>query len=165
MMTTANASNASISQRGKAFGFTLIELLITLVIVGIMTTIALPSFRDFIKTQRVKSASFELVAALTLTRSEAVKRNTDIAMTQASGGWQNGWTISAGGQALRTQNAYSGISITDSAGASTVTFNRDGRLKTVSTNFTVAAPDSSTIPPRCIGISLTGRPNSKIGGC
>ena len=166
MIITANALSSPIAQRGKAFGFTLIELMITLTIAGILATIAIPSFRDFVRTQRVKSASFELVAALTLTRSEAIKRNTNIVMTQASGGWQNGWSISAGAQLLRKQNAYSGVSITDSASAGAVTFTRDGRLASTPTNFTVgASPASSSVTPRCIGISLGGRPNSKIGGC
>lgn len=166
MPTTTDISNSNISLRGKAFGFTMIELMITLVIVGILATIAVPSFRDFVRTQRVKSASFELVAALTLTRSEAIKRNTNIVMTQASGGWQNGWSISAGGQALRTQNAYNGVSITDSANAAAITFNRDGRLGSTPTSFTVgASPASSNVSSRCISISLSGRPNSKIGGC
>lgn len=166
MLTTVNALNLHITQRGKALGFTLVELVITLAIAGILATIAAPSFRDFVRTQRVKSTSFELVAALTLTRSEAVKRNTNIVMTQASGGWQNGWSISAGTQILRTQSAYNGVSITDSANAGAITFTRDGRLASTPTNFTVGvSPASSTVTSRCISISLSGRPNSKIGGC
>lgn len=149
----------------KAAGFTLVELMITIAIAGVLASIALPSFRDFVRTQRVKSASFELVSALTLTRSEAIKRNTDVALTQASGGWQNGWAITVGGQVLRQQGTYNSLSITDSADTSTVTFTRDGRTST-STNFTVAAsPGSSSVSSRCISISLSGRPNSKIGGC
>lgn len=147
-------------------GFTLIELVITIAIVGVLATLALPSFRGYIQTQRVKSASFDLVAALTLTRSEAIKRNTNVVMSQASGGWQNGWTITAGGQLLRKQDAYSGLSITSSEGVSSVTFRKDGRPASEDTDFTVnAAPTSSTISPRCISISLGGRPNTKLGAC
>jgi len=144
----------------------LVELMITISIVGILATIALPSFRDFVGTQRVKSASFDLVAALTLTRSEAIKRNTNVVMSQASGGWQNGWTITAGGQLLRKQDAYSSLSITDSEGISSVTFRKDGRLASEDTDFTVnASPASSSISPRCISISLSGQPNTKLGAC
>lgn len=150
----------------KGTGFTLIELMITIAIAGILASLALPSFRDYVQTQRVKSASFDLAAALTLTRSEAIKHNTNIVMSQASGGWQNGWTITAGGQLLRKQDAYSSLSITDSAGVSSVTFRKDGRLASTPTNFTVdASPSSSTVSPRCIGISLSGRPNTKLGAC
>ncbi len=152
--------------KGKAAGFTLVELVITIAIAGILATIALPSFRSLVQTQRVKSASFDLVAALTLTRSEAIKRNTNVAMSQASGGWQNGWTITAGGQVLRRQDAYSSLSITDSAGAGNVTFRKDGRLATTPTNFSVnASPTNSSVSPRCISISLSGRPDTKLGAC
>lgn len=140
--------------------------MITVSIAGILAAVAVPSFRDFVRTQRVKSASFELVAALTLTRSEAIKRNTNVAMTRASGGWQNGWTISAGGQVLREQSAYSSVAITDSANIANVTFTRNGRTSSTPTSFEVAAsPASSSVTTRCISISLSGRPSSKIGEC
>ncbi|MGE5027345.1 MAG: GspH/FimT family pseudopilin [Betaproteobacteria bacterium] len=166
MLTVTNTLNSHITQRGKAFGFTMVELLITIVIVGILATIAVPSYRDYVRNQRVKSASFELVAALNLTRSEAIKRNKNIAMTQAGGGWQNGWSISADGQLLRQQSAYNGVSITDSANSTAVTFNRDGRLASTPTSFAVGvSPASSAVTSRCISISLSGRANSKTGGC
>lgn len=171
MTITANAWNSPIAQRGKAFGFTLIELMITIAIAGILATIALPSFRDFVRTQRVKSASFDLVAALTLTRSEALKRNANVYMTPAVGGWQNGWTVSWTNPAttattIRSQAAYSGLSITDSAGANLVTFRTDGRLATTATNFTVnVSPSSTNITPRCVSISLSGRASSAKRAC
>lgn len=168
MLTAATAWSSPIARRGKAHGFTLVELMITIGIVGILATIAVPSFRDYVRNQRVKSASFELVAALSLTRSEAIKRNKDIAITRASGGWQNGWSISADGNVLRQQNTYNSISITDTANATAITFNRDGRLAASSTptSFTVgASPASSAVTSRCISISLSGRANSKMGGC
>lgn len=172
MMAAANASNSPIAQRGKAFGFTLIELMITITIAGILATIALPSFRDFVRTQRVKSASFDLIAALTLTRSEALKRNANVHMTQATGGWQNGWAITWTDPAtsivttIRNQSAYSGLRITDSSAVSTVTFRTDGRLASTATNFTVnVSPSSTNVTPRCISISLSGRASSAAGGC
>lgn len=156
----------------KAAGFTLIELMVTIAIAAILGTLALPSFRDYVRTQRLKSASFDLVAALTLTRSEALKRNSAVVMTQASGGWQNGWTITWTDPAssivttLRSQAAYSGLNITDSASVSSVTFRMDGRLASTATNFTVnVSPSSSNITPRCVSISLSGRASSAQGGC
>lgn len=156
----------------KAAGFTLVELMITLAIAGILATVALPSYRDFVRTQRVKSASFELVAALTLTRSEAIKRNANVVMAQASGGWQNGWTISWTDPAtsnvtiIRNQAAYLGLNISDSAAVGSVTFRKDGRLDSTATNFTVnSSPSSTNVTPRCISISLSGRAGSTKGAC
>lgn len=156
----------------KLAGFTLIELIITIAIAGILATLAAPSFRDFVGTQRLKSASFDLVAALTLTRSEALKRNSSVTMTKASGGWQNGWTITWTDPAtsdvttIRSQAAYSGLNISDSASVSSVAFRRDGRLSTTATNFTInVSPSSSSITPRCISVSLSGRASSTKGAC
>jgi len=87
----------------KRCGFTLIELLVTLSIAGILLTIAVPSFIDFIRNSRMASQANELVLALTYAKSEAVKRNLTVAVqknadtvTACSGtstGWSNGWTV------------------------------------------------------------------------
>lgn len=150
-------------------GFTLGELMITIAIVSILAGIALPSFRDFIRTQRVKTASFDVVTALIMTRSEAIKRNNNVSMTQVGSGWQDGWTIATTTgtvEILRQQDPYTNLSITDSASAGVVTFTRDGRLASTPTNFTIDAdPSSAAVTPRCVSISLSGRPNSKLGGC
>ncbi|WP_444945739.1 GspH/FimT family pseudopilin [Microbulbifer sp. VTAC004] len=55
----------------KAAGFTLSELLITLTILAIVTTMALPSFTDFIKRYKSKTKQFELFELLILMRSKA----------------------------------------------------------------------------------------------
>ena len=143
-------------------GFTLMELIITIAIAGILASLALPSFREFILTQEVKNDSFDLVAALTLTRSEAIKRNTDVVMAKATGGWQDGWTVKVGATELRKQDSYSSASI--SAGATTsITYTKDGRILAGPVTFTVNDNASNPlVMSRCIRIDLSGRPNSSI---
>lgn len=152
----------------KAKGFTLVELMITLVVAAILTGLALPSFRDFIRTQRLKTASFDLVAGLTYARSEAIKRNTNIDVA-ASSNWQSGWTVKLGTTTLQTFTVASGLSITTSPSVTTLTFRGDGRLTSADTVFTVDAnPHQSRVTPRCIYISLSGRASSKLqtgGSC
>ena len=55
-------------------GFTLIEVLIVIVMIGVLLAIAAPSFVTFTASQRVKTASFDLYAALTLELGEAAAR-------------------------------------------------------------------------------------------
>lgn len=59
-------------------GFTLIELMISVAVVGILLTLAAPSFYDFLLVQRLKGVNAELVTALQLARSEAVSRGRDV---------------------------------------------------------------------------------------
>lgn len=154
MTTTVKSTQTS--------GFTLIELVITVAIVGILATLAMPSFREFILNQRVKNASFDLMAALTLTRSEAIKRNDEVALTKETGGWQDGWSVHGG---LRKWGPYSGLTITPSPDVGSVTYRKDGRV-TSGAAFTIDDADGlDGVQQRCIRIDLSGRPNSSIGGC
>lgn len=59
-------------------GFTLIELLITLAIIAILATTAIPSFADMQARLRITSAAENLVTDLHLARMEAIKRNQPI---------------------------------------------------------------------------------------
>ena len=69
------------ANRPLSQGFTIVELMITLVIVGILATIALPSFSDFIRRGQVRSVTESVSSAMQLTRNEAVKRNEQVTMT------------------------------------------------------------------------------------
>jgi prepilin-type N-terminal cleavage/methylation domain-containing protein len=81
--------------RGASKGFTLVELMIGLALVAILLGIGLPTFRSFILNQQVRAAATDLRIALTLTRSEAIKRNSRVELwpIDEDVGWDSGWTI------------------------------------------------------------------------
>lgn len=147
----------------KPAGFTLIELMVTISVLVILLTIAVPSFQEFIRGQRVKTTSFDVYSALTYARSEAMKRNGDVTITPVSSNWANGWNIAAASSTLRTQASQSAsVALT---GPGSVTFGRDGRASANTTIQVDPVPATASIPSRCLSVDLSGRPNSKKGTC
>ena len=146
----------------RSRGFTLTELMVTVTIAAILLAIGIPSFRSFILGQRVKTASFDTGYTLTLARSEAIKRNSDVVITPASGGWQNGWTVTNGDTTLSQQAAYPGVTITSSV--TSLTYSNSGRL-TGTVNPTFEISDINDASTRCITVNLSGLPTSKLGTC
>lgn len=76
-------------------GFTLIELMITLIIAGILLTLALPSFTDLMISNNVTSTTNRLIHDLNLARSEATSRGTSVAVVSKSdsSNWSSGWDV------------------------------------------------------------------------
>jgi type IV fimbrial biogenesis protein FimT len=85
----------------RSRGFTLVELMITLALAAIILSLAVPGFQDIIRNNRAATQSNELVAALSLARSEAVKRgarvslcpSTDQASCTGGTDWADGWIV------------------------------------------------------------------------
>jgi type IV fimbrial biogenesis protein FimT len=75
-------------------GFTLTELMITIAIMGIAMSVAIPSFNELIVNTRLVGAANTLIGALQLTRSEAIKRLKPVYLKPKSGNdWTSGWTV------------------------------------------------------------------------
>jgi len=59
-------------------GFTLIELLITVVIMGILVSLAVPSMSSILEGRKLKGAAENLQVDLMFIKTEAIKRNTPV---------------------------------------------------------------------------------------
>lgn len=62
----------------KSRGVTLIELMVTIVVLAILASIAIPSFTNMMERQRLINATEAIYSDLQNARSEAVKRSLEI---------------------------------------------------------------------------------------
>ena len=95
-------------------GFTLIEIQITLLILVGVLVFAIPAWSNILLANRLATESNTFLAALHLTRSEAVKRNVRTALCVSTNGvgcsgnadWHQGWIMfaDANNNALRDSN-------------------------------------------------------------
>lgn len=85
----------------KYTGFTLVELMITLFIVGILLAVGLPSLKTFMQGNQLIASTNELISALHIARSEAIKLNSRVSICDSNDGktcaltgdWSNGWIV------------------------------------------------------------------------
>ena len=85
--------------KNRAQGMTVIELMTAMLVLAILMGIAIPSFREFSSNNRTVAATNELVTALNVARSEALRRATttivcassDQATCSGSTTWTPGW--------------------------------------------------------------------------
>jgi prepilin-type N-terminal cleavage/methylation domain-containing protein len=72
--------NKSCVITGRA-GFTLIELMVTIGVLAIMASIAIPVFSRWLPGYHLKTAARDVFSNMQLAKLEAVKRNTDCIVT------------------------------------------------------------------------------------
>ena len=63
-----------IIRSGFQKGFSLVELLVVVAILGVLAGLAAPSFTSLIRSNRLTAAANDLLGAVALARSEALKR-------------------------------------------------------------------------------------------
>jgi type IV fimbrial biogenesis protein FimT len=151
----------------RSSGFTILEIMIVLTIAGILAAIAMPSFDNQIRLQRLKGASTELYLSLMFARSEAIKRNAKIDVRRNAAGWMEGWyvRIQDTGEDLRVNEKLNNITlkcnINSDPAADTcplrVTFEGSGRPTSI-IEFRLYDDDRTEIQARCVTMSMSGRP-------
>lgn len=81
---------------GRQSGFTLIELMVTVALIVIIATVAVPSFSGLVNDSRLTTLTNNLNATLRLARSEAIKRNRSLTLcglSQCGNDWSAGWQL------------------------------------------------------------------------
>lgn len=80
----------------KNRGFTLIEAIITIAVMSILAAVSIPSYHRMVMNNEVYSLSSELMNALRLAQSEAIRRGVRVALTphtRSESQWLQGWIV------------------------------------------------------------------------
>lgn len=149
----------------RSRGFTLIELMVVVALAAILLGIGVPSFSSFIAGQRVKTAAADFSMAAVYARSEAVKRNGEVGVVAAAGGWQDGWSVTSGAVTLSTQTAYKGLTMNSPNDVAEIVYLGSGRLKEQAQISSLQITGEGGIAVRCVAFELSGLPKSKLGAC
>jgi type IV fimbrial biogenesis protein FimT len=80
----------------RSSGFTLVELMVTVSLAAILMALAVPMLRDSIANNRLTGQTNELIAAMTLARSQAITMNQPVTFCRANSETANACAGSAG---------------------------------------------------------------------
>lgn len=151
--------------RAGARGFTAVEMVITVAVVGVLASIAVPASQEMIAKQRVRSAAGDLLNTLMRTRSFAIKLQVPVTMLPvAPATWQSGWSVpqpSGDGYLFDARTTLAQVRIT---GPASVVYKSNGRPVTPATaKFQIAGEGTTEV--RCVALDLSGLPHQKKGAC
>ncbi len=132
----------------KQSGFTLIELLVVLAIIGILTSVGVPSYNKFIEQGRFSHGYNNLYNAYRFARAEAIKTSSPMVLDAKPGGWNTGWVVYK--SPVSIPNPASSAILLDSpavkpdvsVSATTIIVNGRGSLNDA-VEFTVTGPSKS----------------------
>jgi len=173
--------------RNKSQGFTLIEMMITLAVGAILMTIAVPSFVDMTKNNKITSQANILMTQIHFARAEASKRSTRVTLCRSAdptaasptcGGtaqtWSNGWLVYALGDTsgrtapflydktkdtlLLVSEGRGGVTIkTDNNADDILEFKSDGSTVVSNTSYFAFCDDRGISHGKEIEVLPTGR--------
>lgn len=164
----------------KQTGFTLIELMVTIAVLAILLSIAIPSFQNMMLNNRIAAQANQVITALNYTRSEAVKRAATATVCSTNGGvacagstnWSTGWmafadadgdgTVDGGEAVLRVWPALDGSNTLNAGAHLRVTFAATGFATGFNDTFRLC-DERGKDDARAITINAMGRSYVKKG--
>lgn len=151
------------------YGFTLIELMVAIAILAIVIAIAAPSFNRTVQSNRAAVMSNELLGALQTTRSEALKRRTNVTLCRRnangtdcdnSADWSAGWLLIQGSLVLRIWEPATGIVLTGPSDG--ITYRSNG---TTTLNAAQTFQIETSSCQRTVSVTVTGNASANTNGC
>jgi len=166
-------------------GFNLVEMITVITIVGILATIAVPSYNYVITSNRVVGEVNDLLGDMQFARYEAIKEGLDVTIcpvesktsTTCDGtppDWSNGWIVLSNpantgvgtSTVLRRQLPFTSLNSGDTLTSGTkVSFNREGFAVLTGTGlFSLHDPTGNSGFTRCLILSAAGAPMTVSAG-
>lgn len=163
----------------QQFGFTMTELMIAIAISVIIITVALPSFQTMLKKNALRTSAIELYTLLSIARSEAVGRNTNITLCRTvdpfpsgdpvcggAGAWEKAWLVfedadsdgvyDSGETVIRGYEVdATSLTATSADYANFITYRASGRPNGGAGSFLICDTDNS-LTGRQVDVSLSG---------
>ncbi len=163
----------------NANGFTLIELMVSLAIIAIMATVAVPSFTATIKNNRLVTQVNLLAGSLALARSEAIKFGSEATVcvsadqaTCSGANWDEGWMVwvdtdndgalTDGEERQFVAGLPSSMTFTSSTATTQFLYSSQG---TSDGGTLELCDDRGGETGRQVRVSATGRPNTTTLAC
>lgn len=167
-------------------GYTFIETVTALAVAMILFAVAAPNFASIIRTNELVSSVNDIVRAVNLTRTEAIRTGGSSSLCASSdqiscnsSNWQDGWILFSdfNGNGVIDSNSNDAIVLVNNSlppaviikasNTSRLTFTSDGFLPPgFNASFDICSKLGSGIKGRNIMVNAVGRPNtSYFNGC
>lgn len=164
MLDKSNPIHLCLHKRHE--GFTLLEMMVSISILAILVTLAIPSFSEIMLSSKLKSYSSYMVSSIYLARGEALKRNTTINLCVSgdglkctAGNWENGWIVLSRDQVIHRQQALGkGYKVIELTGQTDLKFQSSGLLSQPAAFTICRAEPTPGSHERTVTLSITARP-------
>ena len=160
-------------------GFTLVELAVAMAVLAILVAVAFPNFLETLRSNRVATTSNELIASLSLARSEAVRGTRGAGICSSSDGqdcggpWSDGWMVwqdvngngvfdADADRVVKVAQAHPSLAISNEAEG--IVFDPRGRPLAGAQAFNVKPQDYDS-PSRNVCMGATGQARVNAEDC
>jgi type IV fimbrial biogenesis protein FimT len=141
----------------KTSGFSFVELMVVIAVIGIVLSIAAPSFNQFIERKRVEGLASVLSTDIQIAKSEAIKRNQNVTLSFTNGSsWS--YLLASSGTTIQSN------AVANHNGTSLIAAFNGGTVLTITPRLGSPTPapangDGITVSGNNSSLTITIKPN------